>query len=95
MNSEFKHIEENEIKYLVHPKGNVFEGMKIRENPNEAFENAIKKGMKNPENWMYMYSKDNMDYFKNIETRDYKSYSQLDIKEKNKRKFFYKDKGSR
>lgn len=32
----------------------------------EAFENAIAKGMINPENFMYMYSKDGQDYFKHV-----------------------------
>lgn len=93
MDSEFEHIEENGIKYFVHPKDSIFVGMKIRENPDEAFENAIKKGMKDPDNWMYMYSKKNMDYFKNIYTRDYESYPQFDTKEKHKRRLF--DKGSK
>ena len=93
MDSEFEHIEENGIKYLVHTKDSIFAGMKIRENPDEAFENAIKKGMKDPDNWMYMYSKKNMDYFKNIYTRDYESYPQFDTKEKHKRRLF--DKGSK
>ena len=52
MDSKFEHIEENGIKYLVHPKDSIFAGMKIRENPEEAFENAIKRGMKNPDDWM-------------------------------------------
>ncbi len=47
MSSDFIHIEENGIKYLVHPKGSIFEGIKMRENPDDAFENAIKRGMKN------------------------------------------------
>ena len=40
-----------------------------------AFDDAIKKGMKDPENWMYMYSDEEKDYFKNIDTREYKAYS--------------------
>ena len=32
---------------------------------NAAFERAIKKGLKNPDQWMYLYSKDGRDYFKN------------------------------
>lgn len=44
------------IKYFIHPKESIFAGMQIRENPDEAFENAIKRGMKSPEDWMYMYS---------------------------------------
>ena len=39
-----------------------------------AFENAIKKGLQSPEDWMYMYSDDKMDYFKNIITRQYQKY---------------------
>ena len=55
MSSDFIHTEENGIKYLVHPKGSIFEGIKIRENTDDAFKNAIKRGMKNPDDWMYMY----------------------------------------
>lgn len=62
MSKDFIHIEEKGIKYLVHPKGSIFEGMKIRENPDDAFDNAIKRGMKNPEDWMYMYSENGKDY---------------------------------
>ena len=43
LSKEFIHKEENGIKYLVHPEGSIFEGMKIRENPNDAFKNAIKR----------------------------------------------------
>ena len=82
INENFNHTEENGIKYLVHPKGSVFEGMKIRENPEEAFENAIKRGMKNPDDWMYMYSENDKDYFKNYYTRNYESYPQFGINEK-------------
>ena len=85
MSLDFIHTEENGIKYLVHPKGSIFEGMKLRENPDDAFKNAIKQGMKNPDDWMYMYSKDNKDYFKNYYSRIYKSYHQVDFKEKFKK----------
>lgn len=57
----------------------VFAELKIREDPDEAFENAIKKGMKNPEDWMYMYSEWGRDYFKNSCTRRYISYPQFSI----------------
>ena len=80
MSSDFIHTEENGIKYLVHPKGS-----KIRENPDDAFKNAIKRGMKNPDDWMYMYSEKNKDYFKNYYTRAYISYPQVDLKERIKR----------
>ena len=86
MNKDFIHTEENGIKYLVHPEGSIFEGMKIRENPEDAFDNAIKRGMKNPDDWMYMYSDNNKDYFKNYYSRKYKSYSQFGVIEKTKNK---------
>ena len=72
----------------MHPKGSIFEGMKIRENPDDAFDNAIKRGMKKPEDWMYMYSENNKDYFKNYYTRNYKSYPQFNITERLKNKLF-------
>lgn len=67
------------IKYFVHPKESIFAGMQIRENPDDAFENAIKKGMKKPEDWMYMYSEKGRDYFKNYYTRRYISYRQYSV----------------
>lgn len=51
----------------------VFDGLKIYD-PKKAFENAIKKGMKNPEDYMYMYSATFKDYFKHYCTRNYVSY---------------------
>jgi hypothetical protein len=42
----------------------------------EAFENAKSKGLKDPENYMYMYSSNNKDYFKNIDFRNYISFKQ-------------------
>ncbi len=86
MSMDFIHTEEHGIKYLVLPSGSIFEGMKIRENPDDAFDNAIKRGMKNPDDWMYMYSNNNKDYFKNYYTRNYKSYPQFDLKERIKNK---------
>ena len=86
MSKDFIHTEENGIKYLAHPAGSIFEGMKIRENPNDAFENAIKRGMKNPEDWMYMYSKNGKDFFKHCDSRCYKSYPQFGVIEKIKNK---------
>ena len=73
MSLDFNHVEENGIKYLVHPPGSIFEGMMIRENPDD---------------WMYMYSKNNKDYFKNYYTRNYKAYPQFDLGEKLKNKLF-------
>ena len=40
----------------------------------DVYENAIDKGMAEPDEWMYMYSKGDRDYFKNRNTRKYKSY---------------------
>jgi len=42
----------------------------------EAFNNAKSKGLKKPEDYMYMYSKDNKDYFKNINFRNYINFNQ-------------------
>lgn len=75
-----------DVKYFTHPKESIFAGMQIRENPDEAFDNAIKRGMKNPEDWMYMYSENGRDYFKNYYTRNYKSYPQYGIIENIKNK---------
>ena len=86
MNKDFIHTEENGIKYLVHTEGSIFEGMKIRENPEDAFDNAIKRGMKNPDDWMYMYSENGKDYFKHYFSRCYRSYPQFGVIEKIKNK---------
>ena len=45
-------------------------------NHKQAFENAKSQGMKNTGSWMYMYSKDNYDFFKNIKFRNYEKYKQ-------------------
>ena len=45
-------------------------------NSNEAFTNAKSKGLDKPQDYMYMYSKDNMDFFKNINFRNYISFNQ-------------------
>ena len=39
-----------------------------------AFKNAIANGLNNPKDWMYMYSQDNKDFFKNIAMRNYVSF---------------------
>lgn len=78
-------MKDKTIKYFVHPKGSIFAGMEIREDPDVAFENAIKKGMKRPEDWMYMYSENGRDYFKHCCNRGYISYPQLTIIEYIKR----------
>ena len=76
---EFIKVEETGIKYLIHPKESIFAGMKIREKPQDAFDNAIKLGMKNPDDWMYMYSNNGRDYFKHHDTRNYTSFPQSGI----------------
>ena len=42
----------------------------------EAFENAKSKGLNDPEKYMYMYSRNNKDYFKNIDYRNYINFDQ-------------------
>ena len=41
-----------------------------------AFENAKSKGLNKPGDFMYMYSKDKKDFFKNIMDRKYVSFEQ-------------------
>lgn len=41
-----------------------------------AFENAKVKGLKKPQEWMYMYSSFKKDFFKNINFRNYISFEQ-------------------
>jgi hypothetical protein len=41
-----------------------------------AFENAKNKGLNKPNEYMYMYSKSNKDFFKNINFRNYISFEQ-------------------
>ena len=41
-----------------------------------AFENAKSKGLDKPEYFMYMYSKENKDFFKNIMDRKYIDFEQ-------------------
>ena len=43
---------------------------------NEAFENAKAKGLNKPSDFMYMYSQDKKDYFKNINFRNYINFAQ-------------------
>lgn len=62
-------------KYKNSNENSIFDGLDIRD-PDKAFKNAISKGMKNPDDWMYMYSKNGRDYFKHVDYRTYKSYPQ-------------------
>ena len=41
-----------------------------------AFENAKSKGLDKPDEYMYMYSDQKKDYFKNINFRNYISFNQ-------------------
>ncbi len=51
----------------------IFSALTIRD-PDQAFLNAIKKGLKNPYDYMYMHSDGGKDYFKHIDTRMYISF---------------------
>ena len=46
-----------------------------------AFENAKAKGLNKPSDYMYMYSKDNRDFFKYIMDRKYISFEYKDNKQ--------------
>ena len=43
-------------------------------NPDTAFEEAFKRGLKNSDGLMYMYTKGGKHFFKDSQTRKYKSY---------------------
>jgi len=57
------------------PKEKTMNGMYQRDS-NEAFENAKSKGLDKPQNFMYMYSIKEKDFFKNIMDRKYISFNQ-------------------
>ena len=48
---------------------------------NKAFDNAKAKGLNKPSEYMYMYSKDNKDFFKNIMNRKYIHFKYEDNKQ--------------
>ncbi len=50
--------------------------MEIRDSK-KAFENAILQGLEDIENYMYMYSDINYDYFKEINSRKYKKIGRV------------------
>ena len=56
-------------------KETTMNGMYQRDS-NEAFTNAKAKGLDKPTEVMYMYSKDNKDFFKYIMDRKYISFNQ-------------------
>ena len=43
--------------------------------PDAAFKDAISKGLTNPQDYMYMYTKDGKNYFKHIDTRKYETFN--------------------
>ncbi len=48
----------------------IFSDLDVRD-PDLAFKNAIKRGLKHPEDYMYMHSDKKYDYFKHYVTRNY------------------------
>ena len=52
-------------------KGNMYQ-----RDSNKAFENAKSKGLDKPEDYMYMYSKEDKDFFKRVMDRKYVSFAQ-------------------
>ena len=52
--------------------------------PSDAFARAIAKGLTNPDDYMYMYTKEGKDYFKHIDTRDYIKFNDGGIARKTK-----------
>lgn len=75
-----------DIKYFRSNDHYILGEVKQRKNPKEAYDNAIKRGMNNPEQWCYLYSYNNRDYFANCVTRKFKSYPQFKMIETIKRK---------
>jgi len=56
-------------------KENIFINLYQRDS-NKAFENAKSKGLDKPEDYMYMYSKEDKDFFKRVMDRKYVSFAQ-------------------
>jgi hypothetical protein len=50
--------------------------VKNEEDSQKAFENAKSKGLDKPEDYMYMHSQNNKDFFKHIMFRNYISFNQ-------------------
>lgn len=55
----------------------IFSSLDIRD-PQQAFQNAINSGLKNPQDYMYMHSDKENDYFKHKDTRNYISFKNGD-----------------
>ena len=64
----------NEVNKVEEKEKSVFSSLSMRD-PKEAFENAIKNGLKNPEKYMYMNSEKGKDYFKHVDTGNYKEFN--------------------
>ena len=65
------------IKTISSFKSAINDGSSMyQRNSNEAFENAKSKGLKKPQDFMYMYSQNGRDYFKNIMVRNYINFAQ-------------------
>ena len=76
--------DENEIEYFKTSENSIFRKFQYRKNQDEAFENAIRHGMRNPENWVYMYSKYNRDYFRSLYSKRSISFPQFDLVDRKK-----------
>ena len=57
-------------------ESSIFDNLLVRD-PKDAFDNALRKGMKNPDDYMYMHSTRFKDYFKHRDSREYISYFNL------------------
>lgn len=68
------------IKYQQLNQDSVFASLGVCENTDQAFENAIQLGMKEPADWIYMYSKGGWNYFKHYDTCEYCQYPQRGLR---------------
>lgn len=55
----------------------IFSSLDIRD-PKQVFQNAIDKGLKNPQDYMYMHTEKGKDYFKHKVTRNYIAFNNSD-----------------
>lgn len=82
----------DKIEYFKTSENSIFGKFQYRKNQDDAYKNAIRQGMRNPENWIYMYSKYNRDYFRNMCSKKFISFAQFDLIGTNKIKNKNKDK---
>jgi hypothetical protein len=54
-------------------RDSIFSGIQVNDSK-QAFDHAIRRGLKNPEDYMYMHSTRFLDYFKHCDTRAYRSF---------------------